>query len=242
MHPSSPIALIAGTSSGIGEATCLKFLNAGYTVYGFARRDIPNSLSSPDFDSRYFHSMIDITDFPSVKHLCRSIWSQHKRLDILVNCVGIAHGGLLSSTPIADFERVFNINYFASLQLIQSGVRLLSKTANSSVILVSSSSTIRRDPGSLAYSSSKICLEHSTSLLAREFSPQHVRFNCVAPGVTDTDMLKEMSQPAIMDHLSSSASGRLASVEEIANVIFFLASPSSSHINGQTIRVDGGLS
>ena len=133
----------------------------------------------------------------------------------------MAHGGLLSCTSISDFESVFSVNYFSCLHLIQASIRLLAKSNNSSVVLVSSSSTIKREPGSLAYSSSKICLELAVSLLACEYASSHVRFNCVAPGVTDTDMLKLMAESSIQRHLDSSSNGRIATVEEVANVIYF---------------------
>ena len=116
----------------------------------------------------------------------------------------------------------------------------MGRSRKGSIINLSSSTSFTADTGTIAYGSAKAALNYATKVLSKELANQGIRVNAVAPGVTDTSMLKEMDPKAINDQLKSSSLKQLATPKQIASVIMFLCSEESSHITGQIIRIDGG--
>ena len=116
------------------------------------------------------------------------------------------------------------------------------KNKKGSILYISSSSALDGNEGRSAYSSAKSALITQSKVLSRELGIYNIRVNTIAPGLTDTDMMKENTAPKIIkDVLSRVALKRTASPEEIANVALLLSSDLSSYITGQVIRVDGGM-
>lgn len=236
------ISIVTGVSSGIGLAIASRLLSDGHTVYGISRQHNSSTDSLVSlYPSSFEYNSVDVTSQSDFKSLLRNIWSKHKQLNLIVHSAGIPHGGLLSLTSYEDFVRVFEVNYFAPIFLSQLSSRYLSKSLNPQIIFISSSSSFRYDSGTLAYASSKAALNYSTKQLSFEFSPLNIRVNCIAPGVTDTPMLSEMSNTAIDDQLSSSASSNICKPSYIASMVSYLCSDDASHLNGQILRIDGGM-
>jgi len=236
------ICLITGASRGIGLSVSEYLLSRGYVVYGVSRSINPDAQALTEkYPYTFLLFTLDVTDHESFKSVLRNIWSSHKQLNLLVHCAGIAHGGLLSLLDLADFKRVFDVNYFSPLFLSKLASRYLSKSSPSQVIFISSSSAFRFDPGTLAYASSKAAINYATKQLSFEFSSMGIRVNCIAPGVTNTPMLTEMSSRAIEDQINSSSLGKIGEPHHIAAMVYFLSTPGASHVNGQVFRIDGGL-
>jgi len=241
-HSDSQVCLVTGASRGIGLSICEYFLSRGHIVYGVSRSTSAACQTLAENHHSTFHIVnLDVVDQDSFKLLLRNIWSAHKKLNLLIHCAGIAHGGLLSLTSLNDFQHVFNINFFSPVFLTRLASRYLSKSSPSHVIFISSSSSFRFDPGTLAYASSKAAINYATKQLSFELSSIGVRVNCIAPGVTRTPMLNEMASDAIEEQVKSSSLNRVGEPHHISSMVYYLCTQEASHINGQIIRIDGGL-
>jgi 3-oxoacyl-[acyl-carrier protein] reductase len=237
-----PICLITGASRGIGLSVSEYLLSRGYVVYGVSRSITPDAQSLIEkYSSTFFFFAADVTRHDTFKPILRNIWSSHKQLNLLVHCAGVAHGGLLSLVDFADFQYVFDVNYFSPLFISKLASRYLSRSSRSQVIFISSSSAYRFDPGTLAYASSKAAINYATKQLSFEFSSMGIRVNCIAPGVTNTSMLAEMSSIAIENQLTSSSLRKICEPQQIAAMVYFLTTSEASHVNGQVFRIDGGM-
>ena len=113
---------------------------------------------------------------------------------------------------------------------------------NGNIINISSTAGIDANEGRISYSATKAALINSSKILSRELSPFNIRVNVVAPGLVETDMMKKNTNNDVINNVTKNLSiKRIGKPEEIANVVYFLASNLSSYINGQVLRVDGGM-
>lgn len=238
-------AFITGSNRGIGRAVLDAFARKGANLWAHARRETPEFIAemretAVKFGVEIWPVFFDMSDVTAMKSTIREIASSKIPIDILVNNAGIAHGGLFQMTPISKVREVFEINFFSQLELTQIISRLMARQKNGNIINIASISGLDLNVGNIAYGVSKAALIAATHTLAAEFAPLGIRINAVAPGLTDTDMAKQMEGKAGLTMVENSAMKRLASVDEIAETVLFLASDRSSFISGQVIRVDGG--
>ena len=182
----------------------------------------------------------DCTDSQQMKKAVKSILSEKKPIDVLVNCAGVAHGGFFQMTSIETIKRVFDVNFFSMLELTQMVLRPMIRQKSGSIINLASISGMDSRAGNCAYGTSKAAVISWTKTLASELGELGIRVNAIAPGLTDTNMAKQMEEKAGMEMISNSVMNRLVRPEEIANIAVFLASDEASIINGQIIRADGG--
>ncbi len=238
------IALVTGSSRGIGNAVVDALAREGAHVYAHARETTPEFVEAMD-DLAQRHGVeiwpiaFDLRDSAQMKQAVTQI-PRTPGLDILVNNAGIAHGGLAQMTPIATIRDVFDINFFAQIELTQLLLRRMSRGGKASVINLASIAGLDLRPGNIAYGCSKAALIAATQTMAAEMARSGVRFNAIAPGLTDTDMAGQMDPVAGTRMVEDSAMKRLALPAEIANAVVFLASDAASFINGQVLRLDGG--
>ena len=145
-------------------------------------------------------------------------------------------------TPIRNIESMHKVNFFNQMLFSQIIIKKMLKKRNGSIVNVASSAAIDANEGRLAYVTSKASLMSASKVLARELAPYNIRSNCIAPGLTDTFLMKESTREEFINKtIENLMIKRIADPKEIANVIMFLASDLSSYITGQTIRVDGGM-
>jgi len=163
------------------------------------------------------------------------------KIDILVNNAGFASGAYFQMTPIVDLERMMKINFTSQIQFTQGISRYMARFKSGSIINIGSTAGIFGDSGMLSYGSSKAALIFATKTMASELGQYNIRVNVVAPSVTKTEMYDQMEENARIKLINSSAFKRAAEPLEVANVVLFLASNLSTFVNGQTIRVDGGI-
>lgn len=239
-------ALITGTNRGLGAQMLKAFAKAGYQVIAHARKETPEFLSSVEAIKKEYNIEVwpvyfEMTNTEEMKSAIKDVFKGVKSIDALVNNAGVAHGGFFQMTSIKKIKEVFDINLFAMMELTQLVVRYMARQKSGSIINMGSIAGLDLKEGNCAYGVSKAAVMAFTKTLSKEAAPFNIRVNALAPGLADTDMAKQMEDNAGKEMVQDSAMKRLAKPEEIADVALYLASDQASFINGQIIRVDGGI-
>ena len=240
-------AVVTGCNRGIGKAIIENFAKNGANIWACIRKpDKEFSIYLKDLQKKtgviieeiYF----DLNNIDEIKKSAQKIVIQNKPVNILVNNAGIIHTSLFQMTSIEKMKEIFNINYFSPLLFTQYIVKKMAKQKEGSIINISSSSAIEANEGRLAYASSKAALITSTKVIAKELGRLNIRVNAIAPGLTETDMMKSSTPENILQETIKRISlNRVGSPDEIANVVLFLSSNLSNYITGQVLSVDGGM-
>lgn len=239
-------AVVTGSRSGIGNAIVRALAKEGAMIYAHART----------FDEKFEQDIqgieketggivktvyFDLSNPKEIKDELKNLISVNKNIDILVNNAAIlGENRLFQMTTIAQMKDVFEVNFFAAMQVTQMISRIMCRNKSGSIVNIASVAGLDGDPAQLEYSCSKAALICATKKLAIELGRSGIRVNAVAPGLTDTSMLCEMRKEIEERVKSSSILQRRANPEEIANAVVFLVSDRASFITGQTLRVDGG--
>lgn len=185
---------------------------------------------------------VDLNDLDSIKKLVKEIYSNHSKIDILINNAGILYNALFLMTTISQIEDTFKINVISQILLTQLIAKKMMINKSGNIIFFSSSSAKENNFGRSIYSSSKSAIESLTKTLSKEFGPYNIRVNAVAPGPVNTEMFKKNTKEEnIKKIIERTATRKIASTRDVANLVSFLASNVSSHINGEIINIDGGL-
>jgi len=240
-------AIITGCSKGIGKAILNLFSNNYQNIWACTRKKdeiFENYLinlseqKKININNIYF----DFANIENVIEAGKKIIAESENIDVLVNNAGVIQTSLFQMTKIENIKKIFEVNYFSQLQFTQIILKKMMKKRKGSIINISSTSSIDAETGRLSYSSSKSALATSSKVLSRELGAFNIRVNVIAPGLTDTDLMRNNHSDEIIENVKKNISlKRIAEPEEIANVVLFLASDQSSYINGQVIRVDGGM-
>lgn len=237
--------IITGSNRGIGKAFVESFADAGYNVWACARtaNDVfekwlgeLSAVKGVWIKPVYF----EMADKESLNAGIQSILDENLPIDVLVNNAGISTVGLLSMSKVDDIEKMFQVNYFSMLRIIQKVSKRMSRQKSGSIINMGSLAGIEPQPGKIAYGSTKAAVILMTKCLAKELGPMGIRVNAIAPGPIETEMIHQYKDEMLDRLASESALRRLGKKEEIANVALFLASEKASYINGEIIKVDGG--
>jgi len=240
-------AIITGARTGIGKAIVELFARNGANIWACIRNPDPefqNYAESLAAVNKVWIDTIcmDLADETSVNTAAKEIMKKKKSIDILVNAAGtVGENRLFNMTRISEMRRVFEINFFSEILLIQNISRVMMKQKSGVIVNIASVAGIDGDPAQLEYSASKSAFINATKKLAIELGKDGIRVNAVAPGLTNTKMLDAMSQETEARTIDRTIMKRRAEPVEIANVVLFLASDMSSFITGQTLRVDGGM-
>jgi NAD(P)-dependent dehydrogenase (short-subunit alcohol dehydrogenase family) len=234
--------LLTGASRGIGHATVKRFSAAGWRVITCSRHPFPENC--PWEMGPEDHIQVDLADPGSTDLAIREIRSRLEggRLDALVNNAGISPkgpgGARLSTidTSLADWQRVFQVNFFAPA-LLARGLLDELEAAKGSVVNVTSIAGSRVHPfAGAAYATSKAALASLTREMAADFGPHGVRVNAISPGEIDTSILS----PGTDKLVAQIPLRRLGTPEEVAKAIYFLCTDQSSYVNGAEIHINGG--
>ena len=145
-------------------------------------------------------------------------------------------------TSNKKLKEIFETDFFSQTLFTQYILKSMIKKKSGSILYISSSSALDGNEGRSAYSSAKAAMITQAKVLSREVGIYNIRVNAIAPGLTNTDMMKKNTSEEILNEVTSRISlKRIANPEEIANVALLLSSDLSSYITGQVIRVDGGM-
>ncbi|XFA99094.1 SDR family NAD(P)-dependent oxidoreductase [Candidatus Izemoplasma sp. B36] len=240
------VSLITGCNRGIGKAILELYAQNGSKIYAHSRKknedfvEFLNHLSEK-YDVEIIPVFWDLTDYNEMKIFFRKLVKSKEYIDVLVNNAGVTYNSLFLMSSIVELRKQFEVNFFALYQLTQYIVKLMTKAKKGSIINVSSTAAFDGNMGKSAYGPSKAAVHALTQTLSAELGAYNIRVNSVAPGVTDTDMLKSMPENIVLETIEQTDIKRLGKPIDIANTVLFLGSDYSSYISGQVIRVDGGL-
>jgi NAD(P)-dependent dehydrogenase (short-subunit alcohol dehydrogenase family) len=242
------VALITGASSGIGRATALLFALNGYVVSAVGRNE--HELGELRDEARDADGLIrvhlaDVTENTQVDRVVSETVEHSGHIDVLVNSAGIIKNGTIENTTLDDWDKMMNINLRSIFHLMQKCVPHLQKTKGN-IVNVSSITGLRAFPNVLAYCVSKAATDQLTRCSALELASQGIRVNAVNPGVVVTNLHKRggMATDDYEKFVANAANthplGRAGSPQEVAELIYFLASAKAAWITGVTYEIDGG--
>ena len=238
--------LVTGSNRGIGQAVVRLFASEGAAVIACCRQPSEAfetwlaDLGRKE-EGAVYPVYFDMADEEAVKAGIKAVKALKIPVDILVNNAGVPHLALLGFTRMADVHRVFQVNYFAQLQLIQGLYPLLAKSEGGCIINMASAAGIDGEAGNAVYGATKASLILLTKVLSKEYAGAKIRVNALAPGLTQTDFAAAMGEKAKESMIEKASLHRLGEAEEIARAALFLASADASFITGQVLRVDGGM-
>jgi len=240
-------AVVTGCNKGIGKKILEVFSANGATVFACVRnideefKSFSNKLKQK-FNNQIIPVQFDLNDEKGIKEAANIILTSNKSIDILVNNAATIHTSIFQMTPAKKLKELFEVNFFSQTIFTQYILKSMVKNKKGSIVYISSSSALDGNEGRSAYSSAKAAMIAHAKVLSRELGVHNIRVNSIAPGLTNTDMMKKNHQEKIINEVISRISlRRIANPEEIANVVLLLSSDLTSYITGQVIRVDGGM-
>ena len=240
-------AVITGCNRGIGKKILEVFSANGATIFACVRnvseefKTFTNEMEKK-FNNKIIPIQFDLNDEDQVKKAASNILSSNSPVDILVNNAATIYTALFQMTSIKKLKETFETDFFSQTLFTQYSLKSMIKKKSGSILYISSSSALDGNEGRSAYSSAKAAIIAQAKALSREVGMYNIRVNAIAPGLTDTDMMKENTPKEIVKEVASRTSlRRIANPQEIANAALFLSSDLSSYITGQVIRVDGGM-
>lgn len=244
---SGKVALITGSTRGIGWSTAELLASHGATVIIHGRSPgalldervaaLDISLSGANHQGMAF----DLSSPGEIKDAFRKIFSQFKRLDILINNGGVLEDALVGMYSEDTIEHSFKVNAHAPLHCIQAAVRLMERVGGGSIVNISSIIGTHGNTGQLLYASTKAALLGATKSAAKELAPRNIRVNAITPGFIDTDMARALPPEIFAERVASIRMGRVGQPLDVANAVLFLVSDASNYITGQVLGVDGGM-
>jgi NAD(P)-dependent dehydrogenase (short-subunit alcohol dehydrogenase family) len=243
--PSGKVALVSGATSGIGDTIATRLYSEGARLLLTGRNAARGEQLAASLGPGAHFQAADLTESGSAQALVDSCLELFGSLDILVNNAAIDHFGDLLTTPMEDVRSVFETNTFAALRLLQCAAVAMSARGGSIINITSRLASVGVANMAI-YSASKGAVAALTRAAAVELAPMGIRVNGVAPGMTKTPLfdawLASQPDPARAEYetISQIPIGRLASPDDVAAAVSYLASDDAAYITGTTIAVDGG--
>ena len=238
------VAVITGGSRGIGYAIADKFLKEGAVVIITASTPETAAKAVAKLREANPGTLVDgisprLDDAADVRDAFQWVSEVYGSVDILVNNAGISERTPFSSYTEDLFDKVMDLNVKGVFNATRAAVDQMIPRGSGVILSTSSMVSISGQPGGVAYPTSKFAVNGMTVSLARELGPLGIRVNAVAPGITETDMMKAVPKEIIDPMIAQIPLRRLGQPEDIANAFLFLASEDASYITGVILSVDG---
>jgi enoyl-[acyl-carrier protein] reductase III len=242
------VALITGSSRGIGKATALRLAQAGYDIVINYARSKSGALDTAEQIKALGRKVLvvkaNVGDVAKIKDMFAQIDQEFGRLDIFVNNAASGVQRPAMELEESHWDWTLNINSKALLFCAQEAAKLMEKSGGGKIVSISSLGSIRYLENYTAVGVSKAALEALTRYLAVELASKNIVVNAVSGGAVDTEALKHFPnrEEMLRDAAEKTPAGRMVEIDDIVNSVMFLLSDESSMIRGQTIIVDGGIS
>ena len=238
------VALVTGSTRGIGKAIALVLGGAGAKVVGTATKpegaeQITAYLKAAGIRGRGM--VLDVGDAPQVESLVKSVAEEFGDPTVLVNNAGITRDTLLLRMKEEDWQAVIDTDLTSVFRVSKACLRGMMKARRGRIINIASVVGLTGNPGQANYCAAKAGILGFTKSLAREVGSRNITINTVAPGFIDTDMTRALTDEQRAGLLQQIPLARLGSPEDIAQAVLFLASPGADYITGETLNVNGGM-
>lgn len=228
------VAIVTGSSSGLGYKTALLLISKNYRVYGWDTKDSP--ISSPN----YTHQTVDVSTTPSISSALSQVLTQHSTIDVLVNCAGVSILVPIISKasihPLQSFEKLIKINLIGTFDVTRQVSKYMKKGV---IILVSSINAYQAYRFQTAYGASKGAVASMALPMSRDLASKGTRVVSICPGGFDTPMTKPMKDAARTRVLKAIPVGRFGEADEFAHAVEFAIG--NEYLNGCNLELNGGL-
>lgn len=239
--------VVTGCLQGIGKATLDKFAKNGANIFACAYQQNEEfegfcDALAKENGVQVIPIYFDMADIASVKEAAKSIQKFKMEIHGLVNIAGINRDAYFNMISYQDMVDTFQVNVYSQIILSQYIVKLMQRyKTEGSIVFTSSITALDGNAGQVTYGASKAALLGAMRSMALELGTNGIRVNAVCPGVIKTPMTEKLSQEVIESKEKMMEIPRLGEADEVADVFMYLMSDLSTHISGQTIRVDGGI-
>jgi 3-oxoacyl-[acyl-carrier protein] reductase len=238
------VAIVTGGSMGIGHAIALDLAAHGADVAINYRKhaDEANAVVAEieKMGRRGLAVQADVASFVDAQRMVDAVREKFGRLDVLVNNAGVNRDGVVWKMTESQWDEVLDTNLKGYFNYIRAAAPIFKEQGAGKIVNITSINGLRGKFGQSNYSAAKAGIVGLTKAIARELGKFSVNVNAVAPGLIETDMMKEAPQDVKDKALAEIVLGRLGTPEEVAHVVTFLCSDLARHITGEVIKVDGG--
>lgn len=240
---SGKICIVTGAGGGIGSSICRMFADEGaeaIIAIEHQKGTVDKWKDESKGMNRVFPYTLNIENEQEIKILVQIVRKQYGRIDVLVNAAGIEYNEQIGMISHDHMERMFSVNVFGLIELLQYTARVMMRQKDGCIINIASVVGIYGNPGQSVYSATKGAVIALTKSVSKELAASRIRVNAIAPGLTDTKMIKKVSKEILSSRINTIGFERMASPEDIADAVVFLASDRAKFITGQILGVDGG--
>ena len=238
------VAVVTGAARGIGKAIALKLASSGCDiVVSDIDLDSANEVVKEieNMGNAAIAVQTNVAKMEDAEQLVKSSLDRFGKIDILVNNAGITRDNLIMRMNESEWDAVISVNLKGTFNCIKAATRTLMKQRAGKIVNIASVVGVMGNAGQANYSASKAGVIGLTKSVAKELAARNVQVNAVAPGYIQTEMTRDLPDAAKDAFMTVIPLKRAGLSDDVANVVYFLASPLSDYVTGQVINVDGGM-
>jgi len=236
------VALITGASKGIGQAICVELAKSGYRIVINYKSDEKGAVNTLEMVRKAGSDgqiiQFDVSNFEETQRAVDDILKQNGSIDVLVNNAGITADGLFIMMPRKDWDAVIDISLSGFYNVTKPVLEKMIRLKSGAIVSIASVAALLGNRGQANYSAAKAGLIGASRSVASEVARLGIRVNVVAPGLIQTDMIKEAPVENIKAIIPMA---RIGKPQEVAREVKFLCSEDASYVTGQVISVNGGM-
>lgn len=243
MNSNGQIVLITGGTGDLGRAMVEKFWELGAKVYfTYKNREVDAASMSRLDEDKIIPVCVDVDDYNDVIGTIDEILLKETSIDVLINNAGMNDDKLFALMSPQSWHKVITTNLDGTFNCCKAAIKKMINKRKGSIINIASVSGIIGIAGQCNYAASKAGIIGMTKALSKEVGAYGIRVNCVAPGFIESKMTEKIPKEMMDKYIEQIPLRRMGRVDEVANVVAFLACEQASYLSGNTITIDGGMS